>query len=223
MATEVTLTATDRKDDAHGSAACRRLRRQGRVPAVMYGGGSEARSLAVDAKALRRALSTEAGMNALITLDLDGDSTQLTMAREVSYHPIRDEVAHLDFIVVSREDRVHAEVPLVLTGEAWGVREEGGVLQQQLNTITVEAPVVNVPRSIELDITELALGHSLHATDVTAPAGVDVLNDPETVVVSVVQTSVSKMLEEEEAQAATTGAEAAGEGAAAGPGRESPE
>ncbi|MCC7078826.1 MAG: 50S ribosomal protein L25 [Acidimicrobiia bacterium] len=218
MATEVTLEARPRTDEEHGTRACRRLRRAGQVPAVLYGGGTEVQSVAVEARDLNRVLATEAGLNVLINLAIGADGAQLAMARQISRHPLRDQILHLDFIAVSREDRVTAEVPLVLTGEAHGVKEEGGVLQQQLNTIRVEAPVIDVPQSIELDVTHLQLGSSLHVSNVATPAGSEILNDPETVVVSVVQTSASRMLEEEEAALAE--AEAAegeaveGEGAA---------
>lgn len=226
MATEATLEARPRTDEEHGTRACRRLRRAGQVPAVLYGRGTEVRSVTVDARQLGRVLSTDAGLNVLINLALDGDATQLAMARQISRHPLRDQILHLDFIAVSREDRVTAEVPLILTGDPYGVKEEGGVLQQQLNTIRVEAPVIDVPQSIELDVTDLQLGSSLHASNVVAPSGSEILNDPETVVVSVVQTSASRMLEEEEAALAEAEAvegeavegEAAAETEAAGEG-----
>lgn len=213
MATEVTLEARPRSDEEHGTRACRRLRREGLVPAVLYGQGVDVRSVAVNARQLSRALTTDAGLNVLINLEITGDSGQLAMARQISRHPLRDQILHLDFIAVSREDRVAAEVPLVLTGEAHGVKEEGGVLQQQLNTIRVEAPVVDVPQSIELDVADLQLGSSLHVSDVTVPEGIEILNDAETVVVSVVQTSASRMLEEEAAEEAEV-AEAAEPGEA---------
>lgn len=218
MATEVTIEARPRSDEEHGTRACRRLRREGLVPAVIYGQGTDVRSVAVNARELNRALTTDAGLNVLINLEVTGDSGRLAMARQISRHPFRDQILHLDFIAVSREDRVAAEVPLVLTGDAHGVKEEGGVLQQQLNTIRVEAPVVDVPQSIELDVADLQLGSSLHVSDVTVPEGIDVLNDAETVVVSVVQTSASRMLEEEAAEEAE-----AVEGAEAGEAGESAE
>lgn len=215
MANEVTLDARLRTDAETGSAACRRLRGAGEVPATLYGHGHEPRNIAVPARELRRALTTEAGLNVLINLDLDGDKP-LVMAREVDRDPLRPQVLHLDFIAVDRNEIVAADVPVELVGTPIGVSEGGGVLQQQASTVRVEAAFSAVPSSIEADVSGLGIGDALTAADLMIPEGATLLSDEAAVIAGVTETKASKQargLGGEEGEGAE-GGEAAGDGAA---------
>jgi large subunit ribosomal protein L25 len=191
MANEVTIDARLRTDDEVGSGGSRRLRRDGEVPATLYGHGHEPRNIAVPARELRRALTTEAGLNVLINLALDGEKP-LVMAREVDRDPLRPQILHLDFIAVDRNEVVAAEVPVELVGTPIGVAEGGGVLQQQASTIRVEAAFSAVPSSIEADVTHLGIGSALTAADLVMPEGSTLVSDPATVVAGVTETKASK-------------------------------
>ncbi|HEX2154585.1 MAG TPA: 50S ribosomal protein L25 [Acidimicrobiia bacterium] len=166
-----------------GSRSSRRLRREGQVPAVVYGHDMESMSVAVDARELYNALHTDAGLNALITLQVDGDEI-LTMARIVERHPYRSEYQHVDFQKILLTETVHAEVPLHFEGEPVGVRE-GGVFSPARTMVQIEALVTQIPGHIELDISALEIGDALRIGDLPVLEGVTYLEDPEAVVVSV--------------------------------------
>src|SRR5918996_412679 len=134
MADQVTLTAEPRASRGRGEA--RRLRRMGRIPAVAYGAGLEATAVSVDGLELYHALRTDAGLNALIRLHIDGD-THLTLMRELQRHPVRRDILHVDFVAVDRTKKVTVDVPIHLEGEAPG-SEQGGVVDQVLLTAAVE-------------------------------------------------------------------------------------
>src|SRR5436190_5063984 len=145
---EVSLAAEARRST--GSAASRRLRAAGKVPAVLYGHGVTPRALVVDARALRSALSQEAGLNALLSLQVDGDR-HLAMARQLQRHPIKGGVEHVDFVIVRRDEVVSAEVPVHLAGEAAEVARADGVVEQQLFALTVHATPGNIPPHLDVD------------------------------------------------------------------------
>src|SRR3712207_233077 len=115
MASEITLTAEPRT--MGGTRPSRRLRREGRIPAVVYGRGADPAPVTVAYRELRAALTTDAGLNAILNLRLDGD-TVLAIVKDIQRHPVRNEVAHVDFIRISRDEAVTVEVPVVLDGEA---------------------------------------------------------------------------------------------------------
>ncbi len=189
---EVTLVAAPRAEK--GSAASRRLRIAGKIPAVLYGHGTDAKPLTVDARELRGALSTDAGVNALISLQLDGDR-QLAMARELQRHPVRGTVDHVDFVVVRRDEIVSADVPLHLVGEATEVQRDEGVLDQQLFALTVRATPMNIPASIEVDITALTIGDAIRVGDLELPPDVTTEVDPEEPVIAVQASRVAAEIE----------------------------
>jgi large subunit ribosomal protein L25 len=177
---EVTLTVeTDRP---MGSRAARRLRRDGKIPGVLYGHGVTPTPLAVDARELRHALNTDAGLNALLDLDLAG-AKHLAMARQIQRHPVRGSVTHVDFIIVRRDEVITADVPISLVGDAKAIKEDG-VVDQQLFALTIKAMPGNIPNVIEVDVTELGVGDSIRISDLTLPAGVETELDPETTIVS---------------------------------------
>lgn len=201
---------------ALGSAASRRLRRAGSVPATVYGRESEPQSVTVDARELYTALHTEAGLNAVITLDLEGDELT-TLAREVQRHPLRGDITHLDFVRISLTETVSAEVSIDFEGVPVGVRDEGGIVETIRASVTIEALPTNIPSSIELDISELGISDVLRVSDLPAIDGVEYIDDPEAslVTVSVPAAVVAEedledeLLEGEELEEGEEGAEAA--------------
>ena len=164
-----------------GSRHSRRLRHTGRIPAVVYGHGIDATSISVDARALRSALSTSAGQNAVFELDVDG-THHLAMAKVVDHHPIRRTVAHVDFLVVNRNVEVTADVPVTVTGESEAVKFDGGMIEQLVHAITVSMLPGSIPDAIEIDVTDLEPGGYVRVADLRLPAGVSTDLDPETIV-----------------------------------------
>jgi large subunit ribosomal protein L25 len=205
---EYKLAAENRADSGKGAA--RRLRATGRVPAVLYGHGSKPKHLSIDAREFGHALRTDAGVNVLLELQL-GRTRHLALAKEIQRHPVRGTFTHVDFLIVRRGEKATVPVPVHLVGEAPGVKE-GGIADQDLYQVNVEAEVTSVPDVIEADISGLAIGDVLRVADLKAPEGATILADPEAPVVSVVAPRVEPE-PEEEAEAAEE--EAAGEGAAA--------
>ncbi len=183
MADQVALAARPRAGSGKGEA--RALRRVGRVPAVAYGTDTTPTPMSVDALELYHALHTDAGANAIIRLALEGGDTHLALAREVQRHPVRRDVWHVDFVTVDRNVRVTVEVPVVLVGESPGA-EEGGVVEQSQFSVQLEVLPLEVPDSIELDISSLDIGDVLRIADLPTAEGVTFLGDPEASVVSVV-------------------------------------
>jgi len=165
-----------------GTRSSGRLRGEGRIPAVIYGHGIDPISIAVDARELRQALSTDAGLNALLSLDVDGTS-HLTMARVLQRHPVRHTVMHVDFQIVRRDEVMSVEVQISLVGEADLVSRENGVVDQQLHSLTVKATPDRIPHGIEVDISALEVGSTIRVADISLPAGVETEVDPEAPVV----------------------------------------
>lgn len=179
---------------ATGSRESRRLRRTGLVPAIVYGKGTDPINVAVDAHDLHLALHTEAGANALINLEIDGKDQILTMARVIERHPFRSEYRHIDFVTVSLDETVHAEVVIHFEGTPVGVRE-GGVFSPSKTHVIVETLATSIPSGIELDISEVELGGALRIADLPVLDGVTYTEDPETVLMSV--TAPAAEIEEE--------------------------
>jgi len=177
---EVALAAQVRT--AQGSSNSRRLRASGHIPAVLYGHGIDPVSLSVNGRDLRLALNTEAGLNALINLAVDG-KTHLALAREVQRHPVRGTVAHVDFQVVNRNEQVTAEIPVTFVGEASKVTKFGGIVEHLISSLHVTATPATIPSHIEVDITELELDGAIRVKDLALPAGVTTAVDVEDPVV----------------------------------------
>src|SRR5437660_1988742 len=197
-----------------GSAQSRRLRSAGKVPAVVYGHGVDPQPVAVDARDLRAALTTDAGLNALLALKVDG-STHLTMAKVVQRHPVRGTVAHVDFQIVRRDEVVTADVPIVLVGEAILVHRDDGHVDHQLFNIAVHAVPGRIPNAVEVDISGLTIGQTIRVAELGLPTGVTIEIDPEAPVVvgQAPQVSEADLVPEgAEEEAAAEGAEAAAEG-----------
>ncbi len=188
---------------ATGSRPSGRLRAAGKIPGVIYGHGIEPVPVAVEARALRAALNTEAGLNALLDLQLDG-TTHLTVPRDVQRDPVRGTVLHVDFQIVRRDEIIAADVPVNLVGEPEELHRADGVVDYQLFTLAVHATPGRVPNSIDVDISSLAVGDTIRVGDVALPEGVTTDVDPEAPVVvgQPPQVSEEDLVTEAEAEAA---------------------
>ena len=176
---DVRLAVALRPD--RGSARSGRLRKTGQIPAVVYGTGHEPIPVSVDARELRNALSGEAGLNALLELQMDGE-THSAMARELQRHPVKGTLQHVDFQIVRLDQVMTVDVPVELTGEANDVTSQGGEVLQDLVTLTVHATPRSIPSVLEVDISSLEIGHVIRLHDIQLPEGVTCDLDPETVV-----------------------------------------
>jgi large subunit ribosomal protein L25 len=214
---EVELKAEPRSEAGKGPA--RRLRAQGKVPAVLYGPEVETQRVSVDARQMWHALHTDAGANVLINLAVDGE-TYLTLPREIQRDIVRGTLLHVDFLRIRRDVAIQVDVPIHLVGESVGVKE-GGVVEHHLWELKVEVLPTDVPESLEADISALAIGDSLHVSDLAVPDNVTVITPLEETLVSVVPPPVlvveptPEELEMAEAAAAAEGEAAEGEEGAA--------
>jgi large subunit ribosomal protein L25 len=179
-----------------GSRESRRVRKTGDVPAIVYGKGTEPVSIAVNAHDLHVVLHTEAGANALINLEIEGGATLLTMARVIERHPFRNEYRHIDFVTVSLDEIVTAEVAIHFEGSPIGVTN-GGVFSPQRTHVVIEALPTAIPSAIVLDVTDVEIGDSLRIADLPVIEGVTYAEDPEAVVMSVT-TLAAEVVEEPE-------------------------
>jgi large subunit ribosomal protein L25 len=205
MADDVVVIAEPRVERGSGPAG--RLRRAGRLPAVVYGLGGEATAVTVPAHDLDLILAR--GVNSLITLRIDG-ADQLALARQVQRHPVRGNLVHVDFVRVDVDVAIAADVALVCTGEPEGVRR-GGLLEQQLFTLPVAAKPQAIPAAIEVDVTHLDLGAQLRVADLVLPDGVTCTLEAETLLAMIaVPRGLAAQLAADEA-----GDEGTGDGAAA--------
>ncbi|OXM73244.1 MULTISPECIES: 50S ribosomal protein L25/general stress protein Ctc [Amycolatopsis] len=174
---EVRLSAEPRTE--FGKGAARRTRRAGKVPAVLYGHGTDPRHLALPALEFARVIR-ENGSNAVLTLNLDGD-TELALTKTVTVHPIKNYIEHVDLLVVQRGEKVTVDVPVVLTGDP-----APGTLQvQEVDTLSIEVEALHIPEQFEVSIAGAEAGTQILASQVTLPAGAVLLTDPESLVVAV--------------------------------------
>lgn len=180
MASQSTkLTVSPR--DVEGSRATRRLRRTGRVPGVLYGGGDDPYAFSVDARELRHAL---AARGAVLDVSIDGASSPAVL-KDAQYHPVRGETMHVDLLRVRLDVAIHAVVPLELTGaeEAPGTKE-GGVLEQVTREVNIEALPTSIPESILHDVSSMEMNDTITLAVVDIPADVTLLDDPDETVVA---------------------------------------
>jgi large subunit ribosomal protein L25 len=206
---EVKIAAESREE--FGKGAARRTRREGKVPAVLYGHGTDTRHLSLPGHELMLALKTP---NVLIRLDGLKGGAELALPKAVQRDAVKGFIEHVDLILVRRGEKVTVDVPVTVTGEI----VSGGVLDQQLVQVTVEAEATNIPQGIEVDVDGMDVGDSVHASDLKLPRGVTLQVDPETLVLHVIAPAAA------EAEAAAQGEAAEGaEGAAEAPAVEAAE
>src|SRR5205085_4452324 len=211
---EVQLAAEPRQ--MTGSSEARRLRAEGKIPAVLYGHGITPQAVAVDARALRGALNQDAGLNALLMLQVQSDR-HLAMARQLQRHPVRGSVVHVDFVIVRRDEVVSVEVPIRLVGEATGVERADGMLEQQVFNLMVSSIPANIPNHIDIDVSKLSVGDTVRVGDLKLPEGVTVDLDPEEpVLIATASAIAAEVAAEEEAAEEAAAEEAAADGEAGG-------
>ena len=195
MDKQVTLGARER--DVYGRNAARRLRREGMVPAVMYGHGQDPRSLMVRAQELAQLLGRISVENTLVDLTVGSGTTQKVLIREVQRHPWRAEVLHVDFFQIQADEEIRVAVPLRLDGIPTGVRNSGGILQQSQYEIEVQCLPSDIPEVFVYDVTDLDIGDVVHVSDLDTGSVVP-LEDPELTICTVVPPTVIQVSEEEE-------------------------
>jgi large subunit ribosomal protein L25 len=209
-AMQVKLSAAPR--EVKGKERVRKLRGEGRIPAVLYGHEFEPQLLSLDHHEFVSLLRRRGGLHGLLNLKVEGvkDGEHTVVIKEVQKHPIKDIVLHVDFQRVKETEKIHAEVPLRYSGEPAGVKL-GGLLQHSLYEVRVEALPRDLPEHIDLDISGLKLGQSLRVADLPELPGVHYLNNPDETVVMVIARRVKAHLieGEEEGEEAAAG-EAAG-------------
>ncbi|MBT8212319.1 MAG: 50S ribosomal protein L25 [Acidimicrobiia bacterium] len=197
---QVALSAAKRV--ASGTRPARRMRRENLVPAIVYGRDQEAVSVSVDRRELYSALHTEAGLNAIIALDVEG-SSMLTVAREVQRHPVRGDITHLDFITVDLTRAIQAEVGIEYLGIPAGVREDGGVVETIEATVLIEALPTEIPSSIEVSIDHMYIGDTLTRGELPVLEGVTYVDPGDRPLLTV----VTPRIEEEEPEELEEGME----------------
>jgi large subunit ribosomal protein L25 len=204
------------KRSTKGKNEARRLRAAGKIPAVLYGAQKAGdppapEQVAVDPKPFMRILHSKSGLNTLITLKLQGAADTRVLVKNVQLDPITHHLLHADFYRVNMDRKIQVTVPIMLKGESRGVKQDGGVLDFVHREIVVEVLPANIPDSIEVDISELGIGDSVHVRDLAANAAWEPISDPDMMIVHVV---VIKVVEETPVVAA--GAEGAAAAPAAG-------
>lgn len=182
MAQTVSLAAIPR--DKTGKGAARQARFAKQVPAVLYGHGRPTQPLMVDALSLEKALSGIEPASTLIELTVNGKMSR-TLIREIQRHPIRPDIIHVDFYEIHAHEKITLEVPVHLVGTPDGVRNAGGVLDQVLREVKIEVLPEHIPDRVELDVTNLKIGDSLHVRDLSIPNAV-ILNGPDLTIATVV-------------------------------------
>jgi large subunit ribosomal protein L25 len=187
---EVRLAAEARTE--FGKGAARRTRRAGKIPAVLYGHGSDPKHLALPALEFAR-LVREHGNNAVLTLEFDS-TTELALTKTVTTHPIKNYIEHVDLLLVQRGEKVAVEVPIVVTGEA----VPGTLVTQDLTTVEVSVEALHIPEQFEVSIEGAEPGTQITAADVPLPAGAELVTDGEALVLAVNVAPTATDIEEEE-------------------------
>jgi large subunit ribosomal protein L25 len=173
------LKSTFRGDT--GTSRSKKIRQEGSIPAVLYGKDIDVKTITVDTKDFKEILKSE-GRNAIVDIELDGES-YFAMLKDVQTHPITNDILHLEFYNIDRSQKVEVTIPIRLVGKE--ISKIEGAVVHQLDEVEIRCPSTKIPRQIELDITELTLGHSLHVSDLEKIEDIEILNDPEEMIVSV--------------------------------------
>lgn len=183
---EVQIIAEPRAE--FGKGAARRVRRDGKVPAILYGHGTDTRHVTLPGHELMMALKTS---NVLIRLEGLPGGHQLALPKAVQRDPIRGSVEHVDLVLVKHGEKVVVEVPVQIVGEVFS----GGLLDQQLIQIGVEAEATNIPQAIEVDVTDMEIGVAIHASDLKLPPGVSLTAEPEALILHVLAAPTAEQVE----------------------------
>ena len=184
-----------------GSRSSRRLRRDGKVPGVLYGLGQDPEIFSVDYGDLRGALTTDAGLNALIQLSING-TNQLSILKTLQRHPVKDEVIHVDFVRVDPNQEIAVEVPIVLEGVAKKVTDQNGMVDQTMFSLSVLSLPDSIPNELTANVSELEINDAIRVSDVVLPEGVRTEVDPEEAIAvgTVTRSTMESMAAEEAAE-----------------------
>jgi len=208
---EVKIAAEARTE--FGKGAARRSRREGKVPAVLYGHGTETRHLNLPGHELMLALKTP---NVLLRLEGLTNGSEIALPKAVQRDPVKGFLEHVDLILVRRGEKVTVEVPIRVSGD---IAPGDGMLNQQLVQIPLEADATNIPQGIDVDVEGMDIGDAIHASDLKLPRGVTLQVEPDTLVLHVIAQQGGEPEEEEAAEGAPEAPEAVAEAPAAGEGR----
>jgi large subunit ribosomal protein L25 len=190
---ELSLTAQPR--ETVGTSSAQRLRRDGKIPAVLYGHGTPPLHIAVDARAFDDLLH-HGGRTGVITLTMDGKKADTALVREIARNPVTHKIAHIDLQRVSEHEAVHANVPVVTAGTSRGVRDFGGVMDVLVHELEVEGPVDELPDQLEVDVRDLGIHQHITASQVQLPKNFKLLTPGDTIVVSIEASKTAQHLEE---------------------------
>ncbi|MGD2216574.1 MAG: 50S ribosomal protein L25/general stress protein Ctc [Gemmatimonadales bacterium] len=193
MITKQVVQAKSRTETGKGAA--RTLRRQGYIPAVIYGHGEQTQACVVERKQLERVLTSGSVESTVIDLKLDGGAASSVLIREVQVHPYRSEVLHIDFLTVRKGQKVKLEVPVRLVGLAPGVKE-GGIMEHLRHDVEIRCIPSKIPEALEVDVSQLDMGDSVTVADLEIPEGIEMLTDAAATIASVVPPAVIKVEEE---------------------------
>ncbi|TCP56368.1 large subunit ribosomal protein L25 [Tamaricihabitans halophyticus] len=189
-----------------GKGAARRTRRAGKIPAVLYGHGSDPKHVSLPAVEFARVIR-ENGHNAVLELRIGSTDRELVLTKTITTHPLKNYIEHVDLLSIKRGEKVNVDVPIVVSGDP----EPGTLLTQDLNELSVEADALKIPEQIELSVDGAEAGTQYHASDLSLPDGVELVSDPELLVVNIV---VAPTAEDMESEGDTDGAVAEEEPAA---------
>lgn len=188
-----------------GSSDARRLRAEGKIPAVVYGHGMDPLSVSVDRRELRQALSGTAGMNTILDVTVDG-TVYPSLIKDIQRHPVKRSVQHIDFIQVNLNEEIVVAIPIHLEGEAKDVSANNGLVDLTMQELQVRTTPRNIPDGVTIDVTEMTMDTVIRVEDLPLPSGVTAEADPEAPVVTVL-TMRTPVLDEEEAAVEAAAAE----------------
>jgi len=197
----ITKSLKASKREAGGKGAARKLRRDGRVPAVLYGKDMDAVAISLDAMEVEHLFQAISVENTIVELQIEGDKdTHQTLVREIQSHPHRYELVHVDFLRIQKDVAVDVDVPVELMGTPVGVKQHGGILEQIIHELPVRCLPSLIPEVIEVDVSGLEIDDSLHLSDLSLPEGVEATIDLERTlcIVSAPRAVVEEEEEEEE-------------------------
>ncbi|MEP7149391.1 MAG: 50S ribosomal protein L25 [Acidobacteriota bacterium] len=184
MAEKIVVKAEKR--DAQGKNVNRRLRAEGKIPVVVYGGGTQSLAAVAELKDLAAILRTDTGVNTVFSLDIPGEGVNDVIFQDRQIDPVRGRLIHADLRRFARGEKIEMTVPIHLIGEPEALKEEGAVLTQAMREIKVLCEPANTPDSIDVDVTGLTSEHAVHVSDLKIGAGIEIHESPDTVVASIV-------------------------------------
>ena len=180
---EIVVRALSR--DGRGKNDARRARRNGQVPVTIYGGKGETVAALAPASQLAAILRSDTGRNTIFTLDIEGVGASEVMFHDRQIDPVRGRLVHADFKRLVKGEKIETTVPLRLVGEPFGVKEQAGILEQIVRNLDIRCEPRDIPEHIDVDVTNLAVHDVLHVSDIPVPPGVELLEEPETVIATV--------------------------------------